>query len=74
MTLPPQDKLAHALVGVLIYAVAHFASPIIGLAAVFTVAVGKEIYDSFHKDVHTPDIWDAAWTVGGGIVGFVCGA
>jgi len=74
MTLPPQDKLAHALVGVLIYAVAHFASPIIGLAAVFTAAVGKEIYDSFHRDKHTVDFWDAVWTVGGGVVGFICGA
>lgn len=72
MTLPPQDKLAHFTVGVLIYAAAHFVSPLIGLAAVAVAAVGKEIYDWFHRDKHTPDVWDAVATIGGGVVGFIC--
>ena len=72
MTLPPQDKLAHFAVGVLIYAAAHFVSPLIGLAAVAVAAVGKEIYDWFHRDMHTPDVWDAVATIAGGVVAFIC--
>ena len=74
MTIPPQDKLAHFAVGVLIYAAAHFVSPIIGLAAVAVAAVGKEIYDWFHRDKHTPDVWDAVATMLGGLTGLICGA
>ena len=79
MTLPPitlpltLDKCLHFIVGVLIYAVAHFVSPIIGLMAVLAAAVGKEVYDHFHKDTHTDDIWDAAATIAGGVVGLICG-
>ena len=72
MIIPPQDKLAHFAVGTLIYAAAHFVSPIIGLAAVAVAAVGKEIYDWFHRDKHTPDVWDAVATMAGGVVGFIC--
>ena len=72
MTIPPQDKLAHFAAGVLIYAAVHFASPIIGLAAVAVAAVGKEIYDWFHRDKHTPEVMDAVATILGGVVGFIC--
>jgi len=77
MILPPLtlplDKCLHFIVGVLIYAVAHFVSPMIGIIAVGVAAVGKEIYDWFHRDKHTPDVWDAVATIGGGVVGFICG-
>lgn len=72
MTLPPQDKLAHFIGGAVIYAVAHFVSPFIGLTAVAVAAVGKEIYDWFHRDKHTPDVWDAVATMLGGLTGWVC--
>jgi hypothetical protein len=69
----PYDKALHILVGVLVYAMAHFVSPEVGMAAVVVAAVGKEVYDYFHRDVHTPDIWDAIATITGGCVGFICG-
>jgi len=69
----PTDKLQHFVVGVLIYAVLHFADPLIGLGAVAVAAVGKEIYDWLNKENHTPDAWDAVVTVAGGAVGWVCG-
>lgn len=70
----PHDKALHILVGVLVYAVAHFVSPVVGMAAVVVAAVGKEIYDKQHKDKHTPDVWDAIATIGGGFLGLICGA
>jgi len=69
----PYDKALHIIAGVLVYAVAHFASPIIGMAAVAVVAVGKEVYDYMHKDKHTPDAWDAIATIGGGLLAFISG-
>jgi hypothetical protein len=72
MTLPPPDKLAHFIGGVVIYAAAHFVSPITGLALVAVAAVGKEIYDWFHRDKHTPEVMDAVATMLGGAVAFSC--
>jgi hypothetical protein len=71
MIIPP-DKALHFIGGVVIYAAAHFASPIIGLMAVLVAAVGKEVYDHFHKDTHTDDIWDATATIAGGMLGWIC--
>jgi len=74
MTLPPLtlplDKCLHFIVGVLIYAVAHFISPIIGLVAVAIAAVGKEVYDRYNKG--TVDLWDAVATIAGGLIGWTC--
>lgn len=69
----PHDKALHIIVGVLVYAVAHFVNPSVGMAAVVVAAVGKEVYDYMHKDKHTPDVWDAVATIGGGVVAFICG-
>ena len=74
MTLDlPHDKALHLIGGVLIYAAAHFVSPVVGLAAVAVAAVGKEIYDLFHRDKHTPEVMDAVATIIGGIIAFICG-
>ena len=74
MTLDiPPDKALHLIGGVLIYAVAHFVSPMVGLIAVAVAAAGKEIYDYFHQDKHTPDVMDALATVAGGLLGFLSG-
>lgn len=70
----PTDKQGHFIVGLLIYTIIHFINPVIGLGAVAIAAVGKEIYDYFHRDVHTPDVWDAVATLLGGIIGFICGS
>jgi len=69
----PHDKALHVIAGVLAYAVFHFVSPVVGMAAVLVAAVGKEVYDWFHRDRHTPDVWDAVVTVIGGVVGLICG-
>lgn len=69
----PHDKALHIIAGVLIYAAAHFVSPVIGLGAVAVVAVGKEIYDLFHRNKHTPEVMDAVATIIGGIIAFICG-
>lgn len=67
------DKVAHFSVGVIVYAMLHFISPVAGMVGVVAVAFGKEAYDYRHRDKHTPDIWDAVATIAGGLVGFVCG-
>jgi hypothetical protein len=69
----PHDKALHVIAGVLAYAVFHFVSPVVGMVAVVVAAVGKEVYDWFHRDRHTPDVWDAVVTVIGGVVGLICG-
>lgn len=68
----PHDKALHFIAGVLIFAVAHFGGIWVGMAAVTVAAVGKEIYDWFHRDKHTPDVWDAVATMLGGLTGFIC--
>jgi TRAP-type C4-dicarboxylate transport system permease large subunit len=70
----PHDKALHVIVGVLFYAAFHFFGPVVGMAAATAAAVGKEIYDYFHKETHTPDVWDAVATIGGGVLGLICGA
>jgi hypothetical protein len=69
----PHDKALHIIAGVLAYAAFHFISPAAGLVAASVAAVGKEIYDYFNKDRHTPDVWDAVATMAGGVAGYICG-
>jgi len=63
------DKQAHFLSG----AVIVFALYVIGLSSLFYMSVCilagilKEIYDYQHKDIHTPDVWDAVATISGGV-------
>ena len=66
------DKALHFIAGVLIFAVGHFASVLVGLGLVVLAAVGKEVYDWLHRDKHTPDIMDAVYTIAGGVAGLVC--
>lgn len=74
MTLDlPYDKALHLIGGVLIYAAAHFVSPVVGLGAVAVAALGKEVYDYFNRDKHTPEVMDAVATIIGGIIAFICG-
>lgn len=69
----PHDKQGHFIAGVLTYALAHFAGPMVGIAVVIAMAIGKEIYDQFHRENHTPEALDAVATILGGIVGYICG-
>lgn len=66
------DKCLHFMVGVVLFAAFHFVSVPVGLAVVAVAAIGKEIYDWFNKDKHTPDIMDAVWTIAGGVIGLLC--
>jgi hypothetical protein len=38
------------------------------MVAVLVVAFGKEVYDYYHRQAHTPDGADAIATIVGGIV------
>ena len=68
-----QDKLLHALGGVVIFAWCHlfYSSPIC-LATVAVIGAGKEvIYDKLlHQG--TPEVMDAVSTMAGGLLGFSC--
>ena len=69
----PCDKLGHIVAGLSLYAVGHFVSTMFGFVVVLCAAIGKEVYDYWHRDTHTPDIWDAVATVLGGTIGLICG-
>jgi hypothetical protein len=62
----PADKQAHILAGAAVFATLAPSSYIAATVCLFVAAVGKEVYDYFHKDVHTPDVWDAVATIAGG--------
>jgi hypothetical protein len=65
----PVDKVYHCLGGVVLFAIGQLFG--YGLALAIIGAIAKEIYDYFHQDKHTPDIWDAVATTLGGLLGFV---
>lgn len=69
----PADKQAHFILGVLVYAVFHFLSVDLAIMLVFVAAFGKEIHDYMNRDKHTPEFMDAMATIGGGLVGWICG-
>ena len=73
LTKLPHDKALHIIVGIMLYALFHFISPVVGLAVVVLVACGKEVYDYFHKDKHTPEFLDALATIGGGVLACISG-
>lgn len=57
------DKIVHMGFG----AIAAL-SPWYPMVAVLVVAFGKEVYDYYHRDSHTPDGADAIATIVGGLV------
>lgn len=57
------DKIVHMGFG----AIAAL-SPWYPILAVLVVAFGKEVYDYYHRDKHTPDGLDAIATIVGGMV------
>lgn len=69
----PQDKLLHFIVGLFVYMAFHFIHPVVGLIAGLVIGVGKEVYDDFHKNKHTPDLDDALATLFGACIGYICG-
>jgi len=69
----PQDKLLHFIVGLFVYMAFHFIHPVVGLIAGLVIGIGKECYDHFHKNKHTPDLDDALATLFGACIGYICG-
>ena len=60
----PKDKLGHVLAGLIIFNFALlFFDVVTSLILVLVVAAGKEVYDYFHKDKHTPDFYDFLATI-----------
>lgn len=66
----PADKVLHLAAGALVAAVVLLLGLSAGDAfgAALVVGILKELYDMRHRDVHTPDVWDAAATACGGLV------
>ena len=72
--LPPAGKLAHVLAGVALFALFHFVMPYgLAISMVALVAAGKEYVLDRHSLHHTADASDAAATIAGGVLGFLCG-
>jgi hypothetical protein len=69
----PVDKQGHFIIGLIAYMAFHFVEIAVGFGVVAVLAIGKEVYDWFHRDRHTPDLWDAIATMAGGIAGWICG-
>ena len=65
----PADKVAHCLGGVILFAIGQ----LFGYGLLLAVVVGflKEVYDYFHQDKHTPDVWDWVATSLGGLLGYI---
>lgn len=55
----PHDKALHALYGLVTFTLLSLVVPsLYALAVVIFTAVGKEVYDYFHQDIHTVDVMD----------------
>jgi hypothetical protein len=64
------DKLLHLIVGMAI-AAAPLEKPEHALVLALAAGVVKELYDSKHRDKHTPDPKDALATAAGAMIVFV---
>lgn len=74
MKLPmlPHDKANHFIYGLIIFGLFKIIlGPLVGIILCSLFGVGKEIYDYLHKDIHTPDIYDAIVTISGGLIGLL---
>lgn len=74
MKLPmlKQDKANHLIYGLIIFGLFKVIfNPLIGIMMCTIFGIFKEIYDSFHKEKHTTDIYDAISTIVGGIIGLL---
>ena len=67
----PTDKALHFIVGVLIFTALHFANHYLAIGAVVFAALGKEVYDLYHRDKHTPEWMDAVATITGGLIAWL---
>jgi len=63
------DKLLHLIVGMAL-AANPFEKPEHAFMVAVAVSVAKEIYDSKHRNKHTPDPRDALASIGGAVIVF----
>ena len=65
----PYDKLLHFAVGAAITVLFVIVTNSLALAgaAVLLAAAGREVYDAYHPDTNTADIWDVVATCAGWI-------
>lgn len=64
----PDDKLRHFVIGLIVFSVSCLVfSQIVSLIILFILATSKEVYDFFHKDIHSCDFWDFIATVSGSL-------
>lgn len=69
MKYPAQDKLLHFTVGTVIMTLTIvLQSILLSVIVLLAVSFGKEAYDYFNKDSHTPELNDALYTIAGGTV------
>ncbi len=71
MLIIPHDKALHAFYGLLVYNIVSLYDPIWAICVVAAQAVGKEVYDYFNKEKHTPDVMDIVWTLAPALIVFV---
>lgn len=65
----PNDKLKHFAAGAAISALVVILTGSLALAgaAVLLAGAGREVYDAYHPDTNTADIWDVVATCAGWI-------
>jgi hypothetical protein len=65
----PNDKLKHFAAGAAIAALVVILTGSLALAgaAVLLAGAGREVYDAYHPDTNTADIWDVVATCAGWI-------
>jgi hypothetical protein len=74
MKLPmlKHDKANHLIYGLVIFSVAHLILGLIpAIIACVVAAFGKEIHDYFNQHKNTPDIYDALFTIAGGLIAYL---
>lgn len=63
----PNDKLLHFAAGLVMAALVVIVTDSLILAgvAVLVAGVAREVYDAFHPDTNTVDLWDVVATCAG---------
>ncbi len=75
----PADKSNHIIYGLIIFIISYFLLKIFrnrynrvkAFLFVVSISIIKEIYDSQNLNMHTPEIYDAASTILGGLLGLI---
>jgi len=60
------DKIYHFIAGFVLSMTGFFYEPLVITG--FLAGIIKEIYDKYHPEKHTIDIWDAFWTIVGAFI------